>query len=448
MNSIINDIYSLSKHVVDFFCNVDYYYFIFIMLTAFFYQKKENNYVVFPLFVLNVFKISSLYRYVRYSFIITLSLLIFQHYKHSFIIEGYKEYKYSTYLLDSVNCNILQYLVLNVVVTYLVFLLFKKKLKQYILSSSDLRYGKYNFTYIKYLIFTTISFLLNYLTLFIFTYSFSKLDSIMLNNNYYPIEIYSSENIKMSYHRGVYISVIASLIVVSLLFNAIVKSLFSKHSIQDILIYMFILIIVSLGCYSGFYSISNYILNIREFGTNSEWLKNDKLIGYYSVRITSLILLWSINKFVFKTVFKNNFYKNFIYALFPIEPNKNETRNLGQFSVYYTNNFDSIYFSQVGYYILNVFNAEYLLSNLNIDIFTSLLIFILPIMVDDFFVIHVYHKKTNSIDNWHIFKLYGFNALLFIASTLTLYMDNHFVILSIYSISSFVLLYFGYIRHR
>jgi hypothetical protein len=251
--------------------------------------------------------------------------------------------------------------------------------------------------------------------------------------------MYQNLDLKFAYHRGIYIAVFFSFCIVFLLFNAIIKSFNNRYNFKDFVLYSFVLIIVGFSSFSGLYCIANYWINFSVYGYYSEWTTQDKLIGSYAVRITSLLLFWSILKFVYKGILNERILEHAINGFLPIDPVNSEKRRLGKLTGTNSKYFDNIFFTQVGFYILNVFTAEYLVSNLDIDRLTTILFLLLPFMVDDFFVIHVYHKKFNYIENWHAIKIWGFNILLFIFSIAALYIDLHFIILVIYILISLIL---------
>lgn len=448
LDTIFDDLVNLWCHICIYFSEVNILLLTLIVSFHFLYQYKEENYLSFRNLIYSFAKPTYLYRYLRYSILAVLIFSFYRHFNHSFILKNYSGYTFSDQIYKNIFLNFPQYVILLVIIYYIIYRLFRFRITRYISNESERRYRNAKYTCLRFMTFCSISFMIQLIALYISTVVIKLIDNLLIQNHYFPIDVVNDLSLNLSYQRGVYISVFGSILVVFILINAIVKGFNKRYSLHDFLMYIFILTVVGFGCYSGFYSIFNFLFNYQIFGTDSEWLKNDKLLGNFSLRFTSLILLWSILKFVYKNVFKEDFANHIIYALLPIDPNKSSVKKLGQLTAYEYNYFDSIYFAQIGFYILNVFSAEYLLSNLNIDFYTSFLFLILPVMVDDFFVIHVYHKRFNFIDNWHKIKLWGFNFLLLISSIGTLIIDKHYLFLILYILASALFSYIGHFRYK
>lgn len=437
MNTYFTSTLLSSQNIYAFFSQINYIVLFFIFFSHFVFQAKEKNFFPFPNILFNIFKIKYLYRYIKYSVLahyLTLIVCLMHVYASGTV---YVNNVLSKSLIENPRNNYSQYIICLFVLTTFTFLLKKNKIIKYINSEVNLRYRKEKYSFLKYIIFCFTSYFVMYLFLSITNILFDLIDYSLVSQAYLPFESYSKYNTGDSYKRGVFLSVYLASGYVIILFNSIMKNYNRRYTLEDILMYVFVLIIVAFGVFSGVYSVINFLVNESMYGLQSEWLNTDKLIGNYSVRITSILLLWNITKFVYISVFKEKFFSQLIVGLLPIDPNISEhNKNLGELTSNRTNFFDIIFFTQVAFYILNVFTAEFLVSNANIDRLSNFLTLLLPIMVDDFFAIHVYHKRYNYIDRWHSIKISMFNALLFISSIFALWSDSHFSFLVIYIATS------------
>lgn len=431
---ILENITNLIKDLWEWFFGVDVIIVTTIVSLHYIYQYKENNYHTFIVTIRNLFQVRYIYRYFRYTILALLIQLFLSHYKHIINLKSYSTYNYNDYIYDNVYNNIGQYIVLISFISFFIFRIFKNQIQKYLKPDVfEFRRRNKQFTFLKFYSIILTSTFIQFFVLFIFNSLLKLIDRLLINGHYYPIDTNQVFDTSVSYFQGVYISIFLSFIIVFTLLNVIIKSLNARYGLHDFLMYIFVLIIVGFGSYSGFYSIFNYLLNISNFGIDSNWLDNDKLIGNFSIRITSIILFWSILNFAYKSIFSRNFLVHIINAILPVEQSSDShSKNLGKLTDSYTDFFDLLYFSQVGFYILNVFSAEYLISRLNIDVYSSFLFLILPIIVDDFLAIHVYHKKFNFIDDWHRIKIVGFNILLYSFSTLSLIFEKQYLFLGIY----------------
>jgi hypothetical protein len=199
------------------------------------------------------------------------------------------------------------------------------------------------------------------------------------------------------------------------------------------------LVIATIGIYSGLYCIFNFLQNFIVYnGISNEWINKDKLVGQYSLRMTSLILMWSITKFCFKTIFNGELLMPFKYGI--LFTPKNPKVKLGNVTGYETNYYDIYYFNQIGFYILNVFVAEYLISISESNTLITGLFALLPIMVDDYLVIHVYFEKYGEMTGWHNIKKHTFNIILLAFSILSLYYGSHYLFLTTYLFATLIIL--------
>ncbi|MDQ3111382.1 MAG: hypothetical protein M3R17_15960 [Bacteroidota bacterium] len=301
-------------------------------------------------------------------------------------------------------------------------------------------YNRDRYIWFKYLVFTLISCVLLVAFIYLSYYLIRFADFLLLHNDIFPLGDFHSngnriESSQLVYKRGIYLSIFLTAIVFFVCLNSVHKRLKENNPTIDNIVYFFILIVISIGIYCGLYAILNYVLNIYLPGSTEEWLNNDKLIGHFSVRITAVILAWSILKFAFYTLYNGNI-GTIIYGILPLKPRQVDRTRLGDVTGTRANYYDMYYFNQVGYYVLIVFTAEFLISTNDLNTATIILFAILPIMVDDYLAIHVYFKEYGKMDRWHRCKKLLFNIAMFIFSIITLLNGHHYWLFTIFMICS------------
>lgn len=262
------------------------------------------------------------------------------------------------------------------------------------------------------------------------------LDYLLISGNFSPLN-YRQE--QAQYKNGIYISSIIGFTASLIFLNSSVKSKIGGaiYDIEEILTHILVFLLIGFVTFSAAYSIINFILNIILIGIEKGgWYDNDKLIGFFSIRITSMILFYNMMSFVFKKIY-NNKISLFIKGFLPINFNT-ETQGLGRLSEVDTSREELIYFAQTGYYILNVLVIQFLISNNNIDIYSSAIFIIMPLIVDDFFIIYDYLKTHGVVLKFHFIKIHILNLGLLISSLLSLIKENHPVMLVLYIILTLI----------
>ncbi|MES2617328.1 MAG: hypothetical protein V4613_05590 [Bacteroidota bacterium] len=403
--------------------------------------------------------IPSFFIYLRNSLFFTSVFLFYKHFEIIFDGADYTSYKYTSVYKSFVINNFVQNLIAIIVIFLLVYYIFCRKRKSdaifikidntfnRILKVTD--YGSELEIFLKSFVFFIIILIFGGLSIYFSDIVICYIDELFILQKFYP---FNFVNDFTSSKNGIYLATV----VTSYLFIFFLKVMHNRtnhyYNFFDELLIIFFLIICCLGIFEGLYSIFNIINNA--YLVNGDFLKllSNKSIGYIQIKITSLILMWNLLKFTFIFVFKGNFLEFFKDGFFNTKDNSHnhdsmyynsfKAKTLGGFLDSDSNYYNNYYFNQVGFYVINIFAAEYLISVLDFNSMANILFIFLPIMVDDYLVMHVYFEKTGSMDNWHRIKKNLFNVALFILSAASLSIGGHIITLTIYIVFSMLFIVF------
>lgn len=408
---------------------------LLIVLLYYFFDYKKDNHSYFKKRLRNRISFDNTFRILKYTFLIFLGFHIFNHF---LFIETFNDYKYSKILYLYLIENIKDIFLMSSLIILIIFIIFRERISDNLCQDFENSYGR-KFSFLtKYYSLFAISFIAFTLSIILSNWTLETIDDLFISSGFYPLKInYNNLNY---YQSGVYLSTILSFLITFIFFNSIIKHLNNRYTLFELINFFLICVIVSIGTFSGFYSLLNFLINSYYLGYEGDWINQDKLVGYYSIRITSIILLFSLLTFIYKTIFQGNIIYALILGLLPLENKLYDTRSIASLYGLDSDYYDKIYFLQLGFYILSIFISQFLISNNSIDFYSSIIFLVSPIIVDDFLVIHVYHKKFGHIDKWHNLKIHGFNAVLFISSITTLYIEKKLLVLIFYVIFSIIFL--------
>lgn len=408
---------------------------LLIVLLYYFFDYKKDNHSYLKKRLRNRISFDNIFRIIKYTFLIFLGFHIFNHF---LFIETFSNYKYSKILYLYLIENIRYIFFISSLIILLIFIIFRERISDNLCQDFENSYGR-KFSFLtKYYSLFAISFIAFTLSIILSNWTLETIDDLFISSGFYPLKInYDNSNY---YQSGVYLSTILSFLITFIFFNSIIKHLNNRYTLFELINFFLICIIVSIGTFSGFYSLLNFLINSYYLGYEGDWINQDKLVGYYSIRITSIILLFSLLTFIYKTIFQGNIIYALILGLLPLENKLYDTRSIASLYGLDSDYYDKIYFLQLGFYILSIFISQFLISNNSIDFYSSIIFLVSPIIVDDFLVIHVYHKKFGHIDKWHNIKIHGFNIVLFISSITTLYIEEKLLVLIFYVIFSIIFL--------
>lgn len=299
--------------------------------------------------------------------------------------------------------------------------------------------------FLSFIIYRIIAFCYTYIIFALIFYLFIKLDINFTTRNLRIFDwYYLSENLNHNYNSGVYFSLILTLVIFFLFNNAFLKinSNFLNYRTIEIsfFAYFFITIIICIGVFFGFFSIFNAVYNIRVTSL-TKWFNKENVIGLLPIRLASVFILYNLFKYIYHETLERKLIPFLGLALFPI-------RHIND---YYLSikieNRETLYFSQVAFYILNIAVAEYFVIIDYKIVYLSLLNFAILFIQDDFNIINEYSKGMQSILPNHFKRIHLFNVIMLISSALALIVTNSLGILITYLILTTILFYLYMINY-
>ncbi|MEK6484832.1 hypothetical protein [Myroides odoratimimus] len=290
---------------------------------------------------------------------------------------------------------------------------------------------------VKYLIFRVISFVLTTLifigTLVLIIY----LDSLLKSKNFTMFDWLTIDgNGVNNYNKGVYFSLFLTTILFFLFNNSFIKKNSGDWEYRKIKLsffkYFFITLIISLGLFFGFFSIFNGIYNLLNSNA-SEWISTENVLGILPIRISSLLILFYLLGYVYKEVINRQLFSFLILGIFPF-------RRMENFRVSIDfNKRETLFFSQISFYILNIALAEYFIIIGFKNIYLSILNFAILFILDDFKIINDYSKGLHRVMPGHFYRIWLFNLIMFIVAFILLFTKENWHILLMYLLFSAIL---------
>lgn len=299
--------------------------------------------------------------------------------------------------------------------------------------------------FLSFIIYRIIAFCYTYVIFAFIFYLFITLDNNFSDRNLRIFDwYYLSDNLNHNYNSGVYFSLILTLVIFFLFNNAFlkIKSNFQNYRTIEIsfLAYFFITIIICIGVFFGFFSIFNALYNIRATSL-TEWFNKENVIGLLPIRLASVLILFNLFKYIYKETLERKSLAFLTLALFPIR----------RIDDYYLSikieNRETLYFSQVAFYIINIAIAEYFVIIDFKIVYLSILNFAILFIQDDFNIINEYSKGMQSILPNHFMRIHLFNLIMLISSSLALILTESYSVLAIYLILTTVLVYLYMINY-
>ena len=290
---------------------------------------------------------------------------------------------------------------------------------------------------VKYLFFRIISFTLTFI---IFKYTLEyiiKLDLYFRKNNLSVFDwLEYNKNEIDNYNKGVYFSLLLTIIIFFLFNNSFIKKNSSYWNYRviklDFFRYFFISIILSLGLFFGIFSIFNAIYNIFN-SSLTQWISKENILGILPIRISSLLILVYLIGYVYKEVLNKSLINFLVLGIFPI-------RTISKYdeSIAFEKR-ETLFFSQISFYILNIALAEFFIIIGYKSISLSILNFAILFILDDFKIINDYSKGLTSILPLHFLRIWIFNLIMIFVAVVLLANREYYGILTIYMIFTFIL---------
>ncbi|WP_165572079.1 hypothetical protein [Flavobacterium sp. KMS] len=290
---------------------------------------------------------------------------------------------------------------------------------------------------LKYLLFRVISFTL---TFFIFKYTLEyilKLDLYFRKDNLSIFDwLEYNKNEIDNYNRGVYFSLLLTIIIFFLFNNSFIKknsNYWDYRAISfDFFKYFFISIILSLGLFFGIFSIFNGIFNIFN-SSLTQWISKENILGILPIRISSLLILVYLIGYIYKEVLNKNLIHFLVLGIFPI-------RTISKYSqsIVFEKR-ETLFFSQISFYILNIALAELFVIIGYKSIYLSILNFAILFILDDFKIINDYSNGLRSILPSHFIRIWIFNIIMIVVALILLANKEYYEILTMYLLFTFIL---------
>lgn len=414
--------------------NNSLYISILIVLIEFYNETRLNNYGKFFDRIYYYFNVRNIFNIISLSTIVC-CFLIFNKYK----------------LIDDLNNTILvtNYRNLNyypmLALTLIVILFRYEKLK----NEFGYQFSSRNsfLINIKYFLFRVFSFIF---TFYIFKFVlkiYAYIDTFLIKNEYYVSDWLQSENLsnEILFKKGVYFSIIITIGIFFFINTGFLKintSYKEEKSVKlDFFKYLFVSFILCFGIFLSLYSIFNAFYNINN-SSFKEFMSYDNIFGILPIRIASVIILYNFSTYFYKNVLDKKMLLFIIIAIIPYNFNKLD-KSLSSISNYFNkiqiNDRETLYFSQISFYIINIAVSEITYINNISTVYFSILNFTILFIIDDFVIINAYSRGFERTLKWHYFRIFGANLLMFGTSLILLANYKLFAILLVYIFLSILL---------
>lgn len=289
----------------------------------------------------------------------------------------------------------------------------------------------------KYIIFRFISFCL---TFFIFKYIFEYMSLLheyfILKNLYIFDWLVVESNSVDNYNKGVYLSLTLTIIIFFLFNNSFIKKNSDYWRFREISFdffkYFFITLILGLGMFFGLFSVFNGFHNLVNTGI-SAWISKENILGILPIRISSILILIYLSSYIYSEVLNKQFFHFLVLGILPYR----------KISKYYSSiNFEkreTLFFSQIGFYILNIALAELFIIIGYKSVYLSILNFAILFILDDFKIINDYSDGLRKVMPFHFWRIWLFNLLMLVVAIILLTKKEYYYVLAIYILFSFIL---------
>ena len=293
------------------------------------------------------------------------------------------------------------------------------------------------FANLKYIVFRIISYIL---TFFIFKYTLEniiKLDNYFTQNNLFVFDWLNINDSNIdNYNKGVYFSLLLTIIIFFLFNNSFIKKNSGEWQYREIkfdfLKYFFITTILCLGLFFGFFSIFNGLYNLLN-SSLSIWISKENILGILPIRISSLLIIIYLLTYIYKEILDKDIISFLMIGILPIRGLPNYKGNI---------NFEkreTLFFSQISFYILNIALAEFFIIIGYKTIYLSILNFAILFILDDFKIINDYSQGLKRVLISHFIRVWIFNIIMIVVAIILLSNEEYYIILTIYLIFTFLL---------
>ena len=288
--------------------------------------------------------------------------------------------------------------------------------------------------FFSFIIYRFIAFIFVYLIFAFLYYYLLELDKYFLEHQLSIFDWISSFSKKdINYNTGVYLSLIITASIFFLFNNAFIKinSPFYNFRSSDLsfFAYFFVSIILSIGIFFGFFSIFNAYHNIN-ITSLSEWISNENILGILPIRIASILILINLFSYIYNEILEQKLAPFLMLAFFPI-------RNIESYNLSISvEKRETLYFSQISFFILNIAVAEFFVIIEFKNIYVSILNFAILFIQDDFKIINDYSGGMQNVLLKHFRKIHFFNFIMFCSAFIVLLLTKRYEVFFVYTILS------------
>lgn len=209
----------------------------------------------------------------------------------------------------------------------------------------------------------------------------------------------------------------------------------NARSFDALLIFSLLLAIIFLGLLLTTHSTVNLIINYNHASSLESFIKKESDNNLILYRITAILLFFKLLHYLLYHIFnKRLVFHNLIPRLI-----KNDI-SLSNFIRIKDNQYTTVYFGQIGIYIISFsVLCVFLFDNIH-SIWINLSNFLIFYIIDDWEIIYNYSFKFNKILRSDRNKIEWFNFLLLISLSVNLFYYRLYLYASIYIIIFFLLL--------
>jgi len=185
---------------------------------------------------------------------------------------------------------------------------------------------------------------------------------------------------------------------------------------KGLIFFRFLLLafILGVGLFISLFSLTNFVYNIYSFSDFNLWYQEESKIGLIIIRVSSFVVFYGLIKYVFNHVFNKAMVFDSGFRIIKYEIKQFQ---IGTISY---NSLSSIYFSQMGFYIMALCILFYSFRVDHHSISVSLLNWALFFIIDDWAIIYNYTYRIGATIGFDKIKIGFFNLILMFLSITSL----------------------------
>lgn len=267
-------------------------------------------------------------------------------------------------------------------------------------------------------------------------------DDYFINLNYFFLDWleHHQHHHSLQFEKGLYFALFISTAISFIIsYKFFTSSGIAKTHFMSFVRYLTVIIIIFLGMLTSIYSLTNLTYNFINFDSFQEWYNIEKGSNLILLRLSSLILFFQLSRFIFNYLFNKELVLTGIYP--KVLTYRWNIREFGQLS---DSEYSSMFFSQVGFFILILCVLLYSIVNNYSSISHQILNWGIFFILDDWGIIHRYSDKFKAILNPHRIRILVMNSLMFLLSIIILFTIEEWLFLVVFMIVSAILFEFRY----